>query len=97
MNLSNASAITTPAAMQMMLTMAEPGVAKLDTGMIMTVAAMTMPIMPTMRIRMITGIMTPTRKSRAAMPMRRTPKKKKTVPREAAEQTVKKITTKEFC
>src|SRR5699024_8480268 len=46
LNLSSASSQTIPTAMQIRLTIAEPAVRKLWTGMIMTVAAITMPTMP---------------------------------------------------
>ena len=46
LNLSSASAQMIPTTMQITLTIAEPAVIKLFTGMIMTVAAITMPTMP---------------------------------------------------
>ena len=46
LNLSSASAQMIPTTMQITLTIAEPAVIKLFIGMIMTVAAITMPTMP---------------------------------------------------
>ena len=46
LNLSRSSAITIPAAIQIMFTIAVPALIKPDTGMIMTVAAITIPMIP---------------------------------------------------
>ena len=46
LNLSRSSAITIPAAIQIMFTIAVPAFVKPDTGMIITVAAITIPMIP---------------------------------------------------
>ena len=46
LNLSRSSAITIPAAIQIMFTIAVPALMNPDTGMIITVAAITIPMIP---------------------------------------------------